>query len=204
MEHLRVANMQLPNDAPTVRAIEEISRRLSTRDETALTQLRRAAEGRPDDMQGEIALVRKLRELGRDAEALRRFADLDKDFASDAEWQAEYAVTLVEQNDRDGAIARYRRCLELAPDDADRMIELAMLLLERREGVDLDDAWRLAERARHLAPGAWRPLVCQAELLALRGDLAAAVRLYEAAIAGLSPGSPQRRVLEARAKTLGK
>ena len=78
-----------------------------------------------------------------------------------------------------------------------------MLLLERREGNDLDEAWRLADRAAELAPQAPSVLVCRAELLALRGDLAGAVALYRQAIRALPPDSRQRRNLEARARTLG-
>jgi len=137
---------------------------------------------------------------------VRRCDDFDKVkriFADNVTWQTEYAVTLVYLNERDQAIERYRKCLELKPDDPQRGVELAMLLLERREGNDLEEAWRLAERASALAPGAPFVLACQAELLALRGELEAAVELYRKAVEALPPQSAARRVYEQRARTLG-
>ena len=112
-------------------------------------------------------------------------------------------MTLVYLNDRDSAIVRYLRAIELAPVDPQRMVEVAMLLLERRQGDDLDQAWELATRASRLAPGAPFVLICRAELLALRGDLQGAVAAYQEAIRTLSPDSDQRRTLEQRAKALG-
>jgi Flp pilus assembly protein TadD len=126
------------------------------------------------------------------------------DFADNGDWQAEYAVTLVYADDTDEAIQRYRRSLRLGPDDPRRAVELAMLLLERREGEDLDEARRWAEHASTLAPDAPSVLACRAELLALRGDLAAAVALYDQAIRGLVPNGVQRRVFEQRARALGR
>jgi tetratricopeptide (TPR) repeat protein len=147
--------------------------------------------------------VRKLRELGRAREALERFRAHEHEFGDNVAWQTEYAVTLVYLNERDEAIERYRRCLELDPAEPQLLVESAMLLLERREEDDLDEAWRLAGRAAELAPGAPSVLICRAELLALRGDLTEAGALYQKAIGSLPPGSELRRKLEARAKTLG-
>ena len=47
-------------------------------------------------------------------------------------------------------------------------------------------------------------LVCKAELIALRGNLNEAVRLYELAIGLLPPGSEFRRVYTERAAVLGR
>jgi len=142
--------------------------------------------------------------LGRIREAIDRFQVSESRFWASALWQTEYAVTLVYLNDRDGAIVRYLRAIELAPDDPQRMVEVAMLLLERRQKDDLDQAWELATRASRLAPGAPFVHICRAELLALRGDLRGAVAAYQEAIRALPPDSDRRRALEQRAKALGR
>jgi len=85
-------------------------------------------------------------------EAIDRFQTSEPRFSANAPWQSEYAVTLVYLNDRDGAIVRYLRAIELAPDNPQRMVEVAMLLLERRQEDDLDQAWELATRASRRSP----------------------------------------------------
>jgi len=155
-------------------------------------------------VEAEVAVICKMRELGRVREAIGRFYASESRFSASALWQNEYAVTLVYLNDRDGAIVRYLRAIELTPDDPQPMVEVAMLLLERRQEVDLDQAWELATRATRLAPGAPFVLICRAELLAQRGDLQGAVAAYQEAIRSLPPGSDQRRALEQRARALGR
>ena len=83
------------------------------------------------------------------------------------------------------------------------MIELAMLLLERRTGDDVARAWTLAESAGQRAPDLPAVWVCKAELAALKGDMAAAGAYYRRAIAALPAGDPQRRIWEQRARALG-
>jgi len=204
VRHLQIADMQVPGHPPTVAALERASRELSMDEGEQLSRLQRAAEERPDDVEAEIEVIRKLRELGRIREAIDRFQVSESRFWASALWQTEYAVTLVYLNDRDGAIVRYLRAIELAPDDPQRMVEVAMLLLERRQKDDLDQAWELATRASRLAPGAPFVHICRAELLALRGDLRGAVAAYQEAIRALPPDSDRRRALEQRAKALGR
>ena len=158
----------------------------------------------PNDEERILAYAKKLRELGRTEEALALLQQADVRFADSADWQIEFAVMLVYLDRRDDAIDRYRKGVALRPDEPRRLVELAMLLLERRTGSDLEDAWRLAGRAASLAPDEPIVLVCKAELLALRGDLREAGRLYDRAINGLAPASAQRRIYEKRAAALGR
>jgi tetratricopeptide (TPR) repeat protein len=204
VRHLQIADMQVPGHPPTTAALEQASRELSLREGERLSRLAQTAADRPEDVVAEVEMIRKMRELGRVRDALDRFQASESRFSASALWQSEYAVTLVYLNDLDGAIARYLQAIELAPDDPQRMVELAMLLLERRQENDLDQAWELATRASRLAPGAPFVLICRAELLALRGDLQGAVAAYQEAIRALPPGSDQRRVLEERARALGR
>ncbi len=204
VRHLQIADMQAPGHSPTVDGLTRASRELSRQEGEHLDQLKQTANDHPDDVEAEIAVIRKMRDLGRVHDAMDRFRAGEPRFASVVVWQTEYAVTLVYLNDRDGAIARYRLASGLAPNDPQLMVELAMLLLERRQNDDLERAWGLAERASRLAPGATSVLVCRAELLAQRGDLHGAVEAYQEAIRSLPPDSDQRRVLEQRARAWGR
>jgi tetratricopeptide (TPR) repeat protein len=199
---LATAESQVPGHPPTARALNELSAELAARDKD-LAELLQDAERNPQDVDLQIALVRRLRKFWRLDEAVERLRKGETRFGHSAAWQLEYAVTLVHLNNRDAAVDRYRRCIELDADNPQLLVELAMLLLERREGDDLDEAWRLADRAATLAPRATSVLVCRAELHALRGDIARAVELYRQAIQTLPGDSEQRRSLEARARTLG-
>jgi tetratricopeptide (TPR) repeat protein len=204
VRHLQIADMQAPGHSPTVDGLTRASHELSRQEGEQLSRLEQTAADRPDDAEAEVAVIRKMRDLGRVRDAIDRLRAGEPRFASVVVWQTEYAVTLVYLNDRDGAIARYKLALGVAPNNPQLMVELAMLLLERRQGDDLDQAWDLAGRASRLAPGATSVLVCRAELLAQRGDLHGAIAAYQEAIRALPPDSEQRRVLEQRARALGR
>ena len=203
LRHLQIADMQVPGHPRTAAALARVSRELSEHDEE-LARLTKRLEDHPDDVASEVALVRRNRELGLTIEALARLQRGEPRFGDNADWQAEYAVTLVFLDRRDEAMERYHKCLQLDPDDPQRAVELVMLLLERRAGNDLDRAWALVDHASSLAPGAPSVLACRAELLALRGDLTGAVGLYDQAIHALPPESDRRRIFEQRAKALGR
>lgn len=183
--------------------LAQVSHRVAEQDDE-LNRLRRHTSENPADVDVRIALVRRLRELGLVEEALTRMRERDAEFAGSSEWQAEYAVTLVYHNDLDEAVERYRQSLQLDPDAPQRAVELAMLLLERRERGDVDEAWGWAEHASALTPEAPSVLACRAELSALRGDLRAALTLYDRAIRALPSDSDRRRVFEERARALGR
>ncbi|MFH1111084.1 MAG: tetratricopeptide repeat protein [Planctomycetota bacterium] len=204
VRHLQIADMQAPGHSPTVDGLGRAGRELFKQEGEQLSRLEQTANNRPDDVEAEIAVIRKMRDLGRVRDALDRLRAGEPRFSSSVVWQTEYAVTLVYLNDRDGAIERYRRAVELGASDPQLMVELAMLLLERRQNDDLEHAWDLAKRASRLAPGAPSVLVCRAELLAQRGDVHGAIAAYQEAIRSLPPDSDQRRVLEQRARALGR
>ena len=209
VRHLQIAVMQIPIHRPTNEALARARNALSGFNVSELMRLKQAVELHPGDVNAETALVRKLRNLGHASAALLRLQKRENAFSDRIEWQSEYAVTLVYLNQIDKAIERYRICLDLDNDNPQLAVELAMLLLERRRPAtgskpdDLDQAWALAAHAASIAPREPSVLVCQAELLALRGDLAAAVELYHKAIGALPPNSSKRRVYEQRAKVLG-
>ncbi len=202
LRHLQIAEMQVPGFPPTRMALNEVVDELS-RSDPELAGLRQAAAAGPEDERTELELLRKLQQLGLTAEALERLHGGEDRFAGSAEWQAEYAVTLVLLNDRDGAIERYRRSLELQPHHPQRAVELAMLYLERRRDGDVKSAWRWMESAYALSPDSPPVLACRAELLAVRGDLAEAIATYRRAIERLPSGNPLRPVYIERLKTLG-
>lgn len=201
--HLQIANMQIPGHPPTVKAFEFVVGRLAEHYEAALEQLRLATEEDPHDVDREVAYLKKLQELGRLPQARARLQAGEERFAQSVQWQYQYAVTLVYLNQRDEAIARYAKCVELDPTNTIYTVELAMLLLERRQNDDITEAWKLADQAAAVEPDAPSVLVCRAELLALRGDLKAAGRLYRRAIESLPANSDQWRIFRERAAALG-
>lgn len=201
--YLQIADMQVPGRTETVQALGKVCRELSDRNRSELDRLRQTALDSPRDVQAELAVIRKLREFGCQSDALDRLRARESNFQDSAPWQAQYAETLLYRNDLDGAIGRYRKGLALAPDDPQRLIELAMLLRERSQGDDLEAAWQLATHASKLAPNAPSVLACRAELLVQQGDVTGAVELYDKAIQALPPGGQQRRVFEQRVRALG-
>ena len=201
--YLRIADMQVPGRTETVQALGKVCRELSNRNRPELDRLRQTTLDSPRDVQAELAMIGKLREFGCLSDALDRLRARESNFQDSAPWQAQYAETLLYRNDLDGAIERYRKCLEISPDDPQRLVELAMLLRERNQSDDLAAAWQLATHASKLAPNAPSVLACRAELLVQQGDVTGAVRLYGKAIQALPPGGQQRRVFEQRVRALG-
>jgi len=204
VRHLQIAEMQVPGYAPIKMALDQSKHMLTAAQADALRLLEQQAKETPEVLDAQLNFIVKLREVGRAEEALAQLRQREQFFDDRALFHAEYAVTLVILNKLDEAIDRYRLSLQLEPTHVSRNVELAMLLLERRKGTDLEEAWSLAKRASALAPRHPAVLVCMAELLAIRGDVSGAIAHYQKAIDALPPGSPQRRVYEQRAKALGK
>jgi len=165
--------------------------------------LRQQADASPNDLTAEVVLLRALRDAGQLDEALRRLRDNAARFDSAADWHYERGVTLVTANRLDEAVSAYERSSELNPTVPSRLVEQAMLRLERRAADDLSRAEQLTADALRQSPGLPEALVCRAELSALRGDLATAARDYAAALRALDPSDPRRPFWQQRAQTLG-
>jgi tetratricopeptide (TPR) repeat protein len=203
LQHLKIAQMQFPGHKETEEALQWAGEALSKAAEDELEQLRLAAAANPANLDLELALVAKLRDLARYDEALARLAAAESRFASYAAFQREYAVTLVMAGRRDEAIERYRQCVKLAHDDGTARVELAALLMERQANGDLAEAERMLEAAEAVAPDLDGVLILRAKLLALKGDLDGAVALYRRLIQALPQDSELRQVLREEVKKLG-
>jgi len=180
LEHLQAADLQAPGHPPTRRALDEVRRRLAARGSDVVQAARRAAAENAADLDALLRLADKLAAVGALDEAAQRLADAEPRFADRPAFQHRYAVALVMAGRRDAAVERYRAALALDPDDPTLLVELAMLLLDRRGPGDLDQARRLAERASATAPQGVEVRMCRAELLILEGRRREAAALYRA------------------------
>ncbi len=203
LHHLQIANMQVPGHPKTIRDLNEVSRLVLESHPQELAMLKLRADENPENLDAELMLIHKLRELNQLEQLIERFKLKETAFARHAQWQHEYAVTHVYLDQRDQAIDRYRQAISLDESNVQRMIELAMLLLERRAQDDLEQAWLLTVKAKAIEPHAPNMLICQAELLALKGEFVQAYRLYNEAIRAIPKGTTLRRIYEQRAKALG-
>lgn len=205
ISHLRVADMQVPNHGPTRSALATATRaKLDAGADDQLLRLRRIALGNPESLDAHLAVARALRELGMTEEALTQLKESEQKFDARIEWHTELAVTLVYLNRIDDAIQHYRKAVELSPQSLQPMVELAMLLIERRAAGDRTEARALAERANAISSNDPGVLVCRAELEAADGNSPEAVRLYELAIEALPPSDPRRAIFQERIITLGR
>lgn len=203
LRHLQIANIQAPNHRVTLEGLEIASRRVAEASTKELEELRSAADQNPDDMESQLGLIRKLREMNLVTETMERLQQGDGRFAQSAAWQQEYGVTLVYFDRRDEAAGRYARAMALAPNDAKLMIEYAMLLLDRRKGDDLTKAREIANRASQLSTSEPTVFVCLAELAVLDGNVEAAIEGYRKAIRLLPASASQRVLFEQRLRALG-
>lgn len=201
--YLQRAEMHQPGDPRTAHLMSRARKEVAEQVDPRLNQLRAAAADSADDLSAQIALVRGLREAGRTEDALDHLLAVELRFQNDAAFRLELAVAFVVSGDIDSGIAQYESLLALDPTNAAGTVELAMLLLERREGDDLDRANELSLRALELQPGQANVLICRAEVLGVKGDLDAAAELYRRAIESLPEDAPLRRVLVQRLRALG-
>jgi len=121
----------------------------------------------------------------------RRFGELDE-----AEHQYTLAQLAKKRKDFPSAEKHLRRAMELDPDDAGRILDLAKFLAEQGRITESD---RLFERARRVAPGSPKVLFERAAVfLRQKRNPAEARRLLEQYLAAdLTPDDPPRREAEA-------
>ncbi len=203
LHHLSIAQMQIPGHPPVEQALEEVRGLLVASSHERLFALKKRADASPEDLEKELAVIQLLHELALFDEAIARLALRESQFEDSLTFQAEYAVTLNFAGRSDEAIKRYRQCVAMAPDNPQLLVELAMLLMERRREDDFDEARSLCAQAIKTAPNDWRVLVCHAEILYLQGDTTSAIRAYRKAIDSLPEDAPQRNSIKQRAKALG-
>ena len=203
VHHLQIADMQVPGAPKTVAILDSARRGLLQLEGDRLEKIKEAASVAPDDLTAQLAYIDALRRVGLLEEAFAFQQRVDDRFHASARWHHQFAVTYVMRDEPGRALARYRSALELQPDDPRMLLEAAMLLLERRGQGDLKEADKLVTRAEAAAPGASAVMQARAELLAIQGDPAGAVRLLRKAVDALPEGDPQRRLLLNRLRTLG-
>ncbi len=203
LRHLQIADMQAPGHAQTKEQLSQVADRLESESRQELEELKKAAQANPEDWEKQLLYARLLRSVGKTKESLHLLQESADRFGDNPEWAAELATGLVLMNRRDDAIEAYWRSLELDPKHAQRSVELAMLLLERRCPDDLDDAARLVKTAIDLAPQSPSVHAAKAEVLALQGDVPGARESFRRAIQLSQPESNQSRILLERLNALG-
>lgn len=203
LRHLQIAEMQAPGHAPTQAALAQAAAKLEEQRGQGLAKLKSAAQQNPTDLEKNLTYIRELRELGQTSEALALLEMPESPFAMSAEWIGERAITLVLSDRRDEAIASYRRALSLEPDHAQRCVELAMLLLERRATGDIDEASGLAARARKLNPQSSQVYLAIGEVEILKGNRAAAREAFDEALRHADPYGDFARMIRERRQSLG-
>lgn len=203
LRHLQIVEMQAPGHPLTRSALAEATSRLDQEHRQQLAQLSSDAQQNPADVEKNLAYVRQLRELGQTTEALRLLEQAVSPIADSPDWIAETAITLVFLDRRDDAIIAYRRALTLEPEHAQRCVELAMLLLERRAPGDLDEATTLTDRARKSSPYSPQVFVALAEIEALKGNRKGAEEAFQEALRRVEPQSEYARIIRERQQSLG-
>ena len=203
LRHFQIADMQVPGHPETQVALSEASAAMELRVGPQLKQLEQTARENPDDVAAQLPYIRFLRSIGQTHEALRLLELGVVKFGDDSEWAAETAITLVYLDRRDEAIEKYRRALELNQTNAQLMVELAMLLIERRAPGDVEEARKLVGKAVAIQPESASVHAAFGEIQALEGDIAKARDSFRRAIQLAPPGSEYSRLLSERAKAIG-
>lgn len=199
----QIADMQAPGDPQTKAALAEAARAMETQAASKLAELRRNAGEHRQDVEAQLELVRLLRSIGRVPDALELLENGNDAFGSRADWLAEWAITLVYLDRRDDAIEKYGQAIARSPENGQLMVELAMLLIERRGAGDVARAHALTEKAVAGTPRAANVHAAMAEILAIEGDIARGRQELRTAIQLAPAGSEYQRMLIEREKSLG-
>jgi len=204
LHHWRIAEMQFPSHRETQAALETLRQKFVLASSDELATLKETADRSPDDLDAELAYVKRLVDVAAFASALERFELAEPRFSHSARWQHEYATTLLFSGRKDDAIRRMQRAVELSPDNVSMHVECAALLMERQTQGDMEAADVFIRRAEALDANAVFTRVLRAEWLALRGDLVAAREIYRLVLESIPEDHPQRAVWKARRNLLGK
>ena len=205
LHHFQLAVMHVPDDPQTQTALAEVRAELAGRDAERLQALEATAQAQSGDLAAQLAYLDALVQAAAYPQALAFVVAADGRMQSAAPWHAAVARLHLYAGQRDEAVDRYRRAVTQAPADAALAVELAMLLLERREGEDLSEAGRLLDQAAAAAPGDPRVLVG-------RAGTGRVSRRPRTRPRPLRPGHrraaarppPTRRLGQPRARTLGR
>lgn len=203
LRKLQIADMQAPGHPETKAALAEAAKALEAQTGTKLAELEQKAHEHPDDAAAQLELVRFLRSIGRVQQAFEHLEAGERQFVEIPEWLGEMAVTLVYLDRRDEAITKYEQTVKLDSTNAQLMVELGMLLIERRAGEDLERAKTLVVKGMALAPRSPNVYAALGEIRALEGDIAGAREAFRKAIQLALPGSEYARILAEREKALG-
>jgi tetratricopeptide (TPR) repeat protein len=178
LRHLATAEAQLPGHPDTLAALEKARARVAAEDAGAVAQLESKVAEAPDDLDALLALVDRLADSGRYAEAADRLRDAESRFADNVRYLHRLAVAVTMAGRQDEGVAAYRRAVGKVPDNPAILVELAMLLLDRRADGDMAEAEALIDRAAHLDPNNVQVQIARAERLVLQGRLGDAAGIY--------------------------
>jgi spermidine synthase len=174
-EYRRAAALD-PDDPSIPALIHSIA---ATRDVWIREYEARVAAGRAS-REDRLALARLYSEVDRASDAIVMLRAIVSSAGTHTAARRLLAAALAAAGDTEGAIAEYRRVLELAPDSAEAHNDLGLLLLGRR---DLAAASTHFERASQLDPGSAAAFHNLGLVYATRGDARAAERHYREALA---------------------
>ncbi|UCG15609.1 MAG: tetratricopeptide repeat protein [Phycisphaerales bacterium] len=204
LKHLMTADAQLPAHPRTLELLRQARSVIAARSAIALGELERQVAADPDRLDPLLALADRLMEAGRPADAVDRLRQAESRFAAESRYWHRLAVVAVTAGQQEEGAAYYRRAIERGPDNAVLLVELAMLLLDRRAEGDMAEARSLIDCAARLAPDHIQVRIARAEVLVLEGRRIQAARLYRAIANSLPEGSEQRQRYQLRADFLEK
>lgn len=130
----------------------------------------------PADAKAALAESRKLRAAGRYPEARRKLQPLAQREAASAPFHVEWGLVLKGLGDAEGALAAYRRAVEIDPAKGDTLYQLGAMLLERRRP---EEGEPVADRLLALEADKPRSWALKGLMLRAAGRLEEAVPWFE-------------------------
>jgi Flp pilus assembly protein TadD len=133
----------------------------------------------PPDIKAILARGRELRDAGRFAEARRLLDPLVRAAPSSAALWIEWGLVAKGLGDAEGAVAAYRRAVEIDPAKGDTLYQLGAMLLDRRRPREGE---AVADRLLALEPDKPRSWALKGLMLRAAGRLEEAVPWFEKAV----------------------